>query len=431
MGGSTMREGLSRRSLVKGAALTGTGAAVTTAVVGLGAINRAAVADTATADNVADAGFVYFDTFFEGATVNEKIDAMNAWHLAQGGSASTPAVLFDSKLYSFSNPIKLVSGMALVGGKRVAAHEYSRATVLSWTGGADTSMFVFPGVQPTQGYPSDNSPRDITVAWIQLQGGGSTHCIPKNDPSTGSYSGKVLWMSNFHGCGFKNFATVWWGWGDGTSISGPTHIQGCLDTPFFLAGSENSLFGEDAFSFMDSSGAAWGAAGKPFIRSRMDKSRIGQVMVTARKTAYHLSVEGGHSLLVSGFCFDAQDSDPVHGSALRVTGGDGIVFQNTTFKGAMNAPASATGGTAANRGWAHVTGGTQIAFLGNRFTRRGTTATAATPLLFAGSGVGKGQVKWGFNAYVNYAGANAVIQQATADRIAALSDPLLTVTTAA
>jgi hypothetical protein len=134
---------------------------------------------------------------------------------------------------------------------------------------------------------------------------------------------------------------------------------------------------------------------------------------------------------VSGFCCDAQDSDPVYGSALRVTGGDGIVFQNTTFKGAMNAPASAGGGTAANRGWAHITGGTQIAFLGNRFTRRGTAATTATPLVYVGSGVGVGQVKWGFNTYGNYAGAKAVVQQAAADRIAVLPDPLLTVTTAA
>jgi hypothetical protein len=264
-----------------------------------------------------------------------------------------------------------------------------------------------------------------------LQGGGSTHCIAKNDPSSASVTGKVLWMTNFHGCGFKNFATVWWGWGDGTSISGPTHVQGCTDTPFFLAGSENSLFGEDAFSFMDSAGSAWAAAGKPFIRSRLEKSRIGQVMVTARKTAYQLSVEGGNSLLVSGFCFDAQDSDPVYGSALRVSGGDGIVFQNATFKGAMNAPASATGGAAANRGWAHITGGSQLAFLGNRFTRRGTAATVATPLAYVGGGVGLGQVKWGFNTYGGYAGAKAVVQQAVADRLAVLPDPLLTVNTAA
>ncbi|MGW0432757.1 hypothetical protein ACWDV4_09460 [Micromonospora sp. NPDC003197] len=422
------RGSVSRRAFVAGSAVGVGGLA---GAGGLAGVARGAVAETPLADGTADAGLVYFDTFFAGATVDEKITAMNAWHLAQAGNAPTPAVLFDAKLYSFSTPIKLFSGMALIGGKSAPAREYSRATVLSWTGGADSSMFVFPGEQPSQGYPSDNSPRDVTIAWIQMQGGGSTHCIAKNDPSSSTHTGKVLWMSNFHGCGFKNFATVWWGWGDGTSISGPTHVQGCTDTPFFLAGSENSIFGTDAFSFMDSSVAAWATAGKPFIRSRMEKSSIGHVMITARQTASHLSVEGGGNLLVSGTCFDAQNADPVHGSALRISGGDGTVVQNVSFKGAMNAPASAPGGTAANRGWTHVTGGSQITFVGNLFSRKGTAATAATPLVYVGSGVTVGQVKWGFNTYGNYAGANAVLQQAAANRLVVTTDPLLTVTTAA
>ena len=387
----TQPSAISRRHLLTA---TTVGAATVATAASVVAIPRAAVADTPSADNVADAGFVYFDTFFTGATVNEKIAAMNTWHLARGGGESTPAVLFDSKAYSFSTPIGLYSGMALVGGKQAAAHEYSRATVFNWTGGSGSSLFTFPGAQPPQGYPSDGSPRDISVAWIQLQGGGSTHCLPKNDPSSGSYQGRTLWMANLHGCGFKNFATVWWGWGDGTSVSGPTHVQGCTDTPFFLGGSENSLFGNGSFSFMDSSLAAWGSAGKPFIRSLLSKSSIGNVMITGRKTAYGLSVEGGHSLLVSGTCFDAQDSDPMHGASLRVSGGDGVVVQGASFKGAMNAPASAAGGVAANRGWVHVTGGRQITFLGNNFARRGTTAgslptssrsrTPSTRISFAG-----------------------------------------------
>jgi hypothetical protein len=414
---------ISRRSLVAGTALGAAGVAV-----GAAGVPRGAVADTPTADNVADAGFVYFDTFFAGATVNEKIQAMNAWHLRQ--SAPSPAVLFDVKQYSFNAPINLHSGMALIGGKSVAAHEYSRATVLNWTGGSGSSMFVFPGQQPPQGYPADGSPRDITVAWVQMQGGASTHCIARNDPSSGSHAGKVLWMSNFHGCGFKNFGTVWWGWGDGTSISGPTHVQACTDTPFHLGGSECSLFARDAFSFMDNSTSAWAGSGKPFMRSRLSKSTIGQVMVTARKTTWPLSVEGGHSLMVSGLCFDAQDSDPYYGTALRISGGDGIVVEGCSFKGGMHNPPAGAGGAGANRGWVHITGGAQILLHGNRFARRGTNAAASTPLLYVAGGVGAGQVKWGFNSYANYTGASAVLHQAAADRIAASPDPQLTITTA-
>jgi hypothetical protein len=300
--------------------------------------------------------------------------------------------------------------------------------VLNWGGGSGTSMFTFPGTQPSQSYPADGSPRDVTLAWIQMQGGGSTHCLPKYEPDA-SYSGKVLWVSNLHGCGFKNFATVWWGWGDGTSISGPTHVQGCSDTPFHLGGSENSLFGQDAFSFVDSSLDSFASAGKPFIRSKMSKSSIGQVMVTARKTAYHLSIEAGQNLLVSGFCFDAQTADPVYGTALKISGGDGIVIQNTSFKGAMSAPDSAAGGAAANPAWISVTGGRQIAFMGNRFALAGTKATAATPLIHVAAAVGTGQVKWGFNTYSGYAGAAAVLRQAATNRLVVATDPLTTVAT--
>ena len=383
----------------------------------------------------APSGQVLFDNF-AGTTTDDKVKSLNAWlHTQQNNNGPMPAVRFACASYSIGpTPIDFVSGMVLVGGRDAVAHEYSRGTVLKWTGAAGTSLFVFPATQPNQGYPTDGSPRDVSLRFIQFEGGGSTHCFPKNDPD-GAYAGKVIWMSNFHGCAWKNFATVWWGWGDGVTIDGVTHIQGVTDTAFYLAGSENNLFGNGSYSFMDTTSTTFvqSASAKPFIRSQMTKSLIGQVMVTARKWALQLVVEGGQDLIVRGFAFDAQDSDPVYGSCLRITGGDGIVLDGVNFKGAGSAPGTAVGGAAAHPAWVYITGGRQITFVGCQWRRAGSALAADTfPIVAIGPAVAVGQVKWGPSNYGGWPG-DVVVQQSVAGQLVRCdgNDPAVTVTTVA
>lgn len=363
-----------------------------------------------------ESGEVWFDGF-PGATVNEKITALNAWSRTQTGPTRT--VVFDAKSYEFSTPIDLNSGLSLMGAKRATAREYSRATVLRWQGAANTSMFRFPGSQTNQSYPSDGSPRDITFSFIQFQGGSSTHWMPKYDPGTYAQNGAghVLWYHQFHGCAWVGFATVWWGWGNGTSISGLAHLQAYSDTPFFLGGSENSIFGQDAQSFADSGNMTT----KPFLRSVMTKSTIGHIMITTRKGGTQLSIEGGGNLLVDGTQLDAQDSDPVHGAGLRISGGDGLVFTNMSFKGMATAPTD-------TQGWIQITGGRQMSFLGNNFERAGSNMpNTSYPLVFVASSVPDHAVKWGFNNYARWGGATAVVKQAAPNKLVVQPDPLLSV----
>ncbi|UQA59939.1 hypothetical protein [Polyangium aurulentum] len=63
-----------------------------------------------------------------------------------------------------------------------------------------------------------------------------------------------------------------------------------------------------------------------------------------------MSIEGGHSLLLDGLALDAQDSDPVYGSGLKISGGDGITITNCSFKGMMTNPASGSGGFRGEQG---------------------------------------------------------------------------------
>ena len=179
--------------------------------------------------------------------------------------------------------------------------------------------------------------------------------------------------------------------------------------------------------------AAYGvvANGKPFIVTHMDKSRIGRIMITARQKGTHILVTGGSNQTIDGYASDAQDADPVYGAGISVTGGDGLVFSNCSIKGVASNPSLAVGGLAANRGWVHITGGTQTVFNGCQFQRAGTSQPATTfPLVFTGPAVGAGQVKFGLgNTFTGYAAANAVVQQSAAGQIQTAGDSTLSVVT--
>lgn len=389
-------------------------------------ITPAAVAPTATSTCE-----VLFDSF-AGDTTNAKIIAMNAWMRARqaADAGPFPAVRFDTRQYDHSVPITFTSGMTLLGGKDAVVHEYSRGTILNWQGGSGSSQFVFPITQPNQGYPSDGSPRDVSLRFLQFQGGGSTHFLPKIDPSSGQYAGKVIWMSNFHSCGWKNFATIWWGYGDGVTIDGVIHVQGTTDTAFYLAGSENNICGNGSYSFMDTSSTTFvnTASAKPFIRSRMSKSTIGQIMVTGRKTGFQMSIEGGQDHIIRGFAFDAQDSDPVYGSGLKISGGENILLDGVNFKGMMANPGQAVGGAAANPGWVTITGGKQILFSGCQFRKAGTSQPAdSVPVVVVGTAVGAGEVKFGYNNFGGFPG-KAVIRQARAGQVQMIPDTKVSLT---
>ncbi len=367
-------------------------------------------ASALTAD--ATAGSISFDSF-SGASVDDKIRTLNAWAKSFGSSAARPAVVFDSKVYTHTVPIELWSGLSLVGGRRTASREYGTGTVLSYRGAANTSQLAF--VTNSQGYPSDGSPRDISFDAIQFVGGSTTNHVPKNDPSGSGYAGKTLWYVNWHDCGFVGFNTIYWGWGDGVTMNGITHVQAVGDTAFYVSGAENHFF--DGYSFIDNSSGAWASSGKPFFRTRMEKSSIGRIMFSARGNSYQLSIEGGRNLVIDGAAFDAPTSAPTLGKQISISGGSGIRITNASFKGGMASPGSASGGTSGNRALIHITGGTQIVIDGNNFL-------PSTPLAWVGPNVAANQVKWGLNGYPTI--ASPVIQQSRSGQIVNI-DPTVAV----
>lgn len=373
-------------------------------------------------------GLVHFDSF-SGTSDSARITNMNAWAMAHGGEP-LPAVVFSPRQHNFNTPIKLFSGLKLVGGSITSAREFGRTTILNYQGNNETSMFVFPTEgQTNQDFPTDNSPRDISVAYMILQGRAETNCLPKHDPTTDDSTGRVLWNSNFHRCGFRFFNTIWHGWGQGTSISGETYIQAIGSTGFFLGGANNRIYGKDAYSMTANTDAGEAV---PFIRSVMSDSYIGKCLITSRKGGTCISVEGGSNLVIEQTGFDAQSSDPIYGAGLIISGGDGITVSNCTFKGVATNPSGGWGGAAGNKGWIHVSGGSQITFNGNNFHRQGNNMPATSyPLVYATSGVSNNGVKWSHNGYSSFDGNAAVVRQQDSGKIIASPDPLLNLTTGA
>lgn len=376
---------------------------------------------------VNEPGYVFFDEFFAGVDDAAKFAAMDAWNQANTGAGPRRTVLFAPRAYSVPT-LNLWAGMRLEGSNGSAVREYNTGTTFNCTG---TNQFQFAGVSNGgYSYPSGGAPRDISIQNIFFVGGSTKNWIAPQPTFT---TANVLWMSTIHNCGWSNWLTILNGYIDGVTISGNTHIQGCYDTPFTLGGSENNVF-SDGFAFVDSAAAyPVVSSGKPFIVTHMDKSRIGRIMATGRQTGVHVQVTGGSNQVLDGYCSDAQNSDPVYGASIFVTGGDGLVFSNCSFKGVASNPALAIGGLAANRGWIHITGGTQTMFNGCMWQRGGVNQPATTfPIVFTGPGVGQGQVKMGLgNGFTGFAGANAVVQQSVAGQIQTAGDSTLTVVTGA
>jgi hypothetical protein len=133
-------------------------------------------------------------------------------------------VLFDSKAYSTSAPIQNFSGFRFLSPDPTPAREFSRGTVLKWTGKAGTSLFAPPPIpQAGQTYPGDGSARNMSFSSIQFEGPAGTHCIPPSD--RGDYRGKTFWYFDWHNCGWKGFDSVWRGTSTGCTISGISHFQ--------------------------------------------------------------------------------------------------------------------------------------------------------------------------------------------------------------
>jgi hypothetical protein len=337
-----------------------------------------------------------------GTSDDERVIALNELTRRTGGK-HTPVFEFANREYVLSTPIKLYSGLKLIGTSGLPAREYGGGTTIRWEGKPNTSVFVFaPEGQARQAYPADGSPRDISITGILFDGGRNgmqTDVFPKLAMTAESIRGNTLWYCNLLNLGVRAMRTFWWGYGTGVSLRGTFHAQAMYDTPLYLGGSENTIFGTESQSFMGNDSGSWAASGKPFIRSAMQKSYIGRVIISANANSYHLSVEDGGGLFVSGVQFDAPTEVPSNGSTVKVSGVDGLTIADCVFYANMANPG------ADSRGIIDISGGREILIVGNQFLSDPTLGEAGppsrTPIVYCSS---PAAAKIGLNGYPGYAG---------------------------
>lgn len=382
-----------RRAVIAmgGAAIAGAaaGAVASSCVMGMATRTPASPGQTIAVDQL-------------GGSDNERIDALNELARRSVGN-HCPVFEFANRQYVLSSPIKLYSGLKLLGTSGLPAREYGTGTTIRWEGRPNTSIFAFaPEGQARQAFPPDGSPRDISITGILFEGGSQqelTDVFPRLPMTAESIPGNTLWYCNLHNLGVRAMRTFWWGYGTGVSLTGTFHAQAMYDTPLFLGGSENTIFGSESQSFMDNESAPWTSSGKPFIRSLMEKSFIGRVIITAQLNSYHLSIEGGGGLHVNGVQFDAPSESPTNGSAVKVSRVDGLTIADCVFYANMANPGNDS------RGIIDISGGREIVIIGNQFLGDPALGEAGraprTPIVCCSS---PDPVKIGLNGYPGYAG---------------------------
>jgi hypothetical protein len=405
------KNSMTRRWLVGAGGATLIGAAVSTYLVA----NNSSAHEVGASGAGPDAGSPATIPVDElGLTDNERIERLNVLAQRSAGK-STPVYEFANRTYAITTPIKLFSGLKLRGTGGLPAREYGGGTVIAWEGDDDSSVFVFPPEgQSGQNYPTDGSPRDISISGLMFEGGASTNVFPRLSMSSGSHVGHTLWYSSLHNLGVRAMRTFWWGYGTGVSLSGSFHAQALADTPLYLGGSENTIFGTSDQSFMDNSTASWRQSGKAFIRSVMSKSYIGRVIITARSDSFHLSVEGGRGLVVDGVQFDAAGSDQSRNAAIKVSDINGLTVSNCVFYGTMSQPGDGS------RGIVDIRGGSGVLMTGNQFVRilgdreaDSVAASPGTPLIYNAT---PDPVKLGMNGFPDFDGivvGNAITSDPT------------------
>jgi hypothetical protein len=353
---------------------------------------------------------IEFDNgYFHGSNDEAKRNSMNAYFA--GASGPTRVVVLDTRVHNVNGPIGLWSSRAkMVGTNGLPPREYGNGTVWNCTGPT-----VFQFVNNTgYNYPTPPAPRDMTFSGIEWHGGLSTDFI---EPTLTYTSARTIWTSQWHNCGWVGFKSIWLGYADDVEFAtGLCHFQAYgPGTMISLGGSECRIFDGGVQSVADSTQPSRLSSGSTFLESLLSKSDIGECMITSRGNTTGLKISGGHATTVRGLKLDAPDNAPTFGRQVTITGGQDHALVGLSLKGGMTNPGAATGGTAGNAGFIHVTGGRHTLIDGCAFTRRGSAVPPqTTPLVAATSTAGADAVLFSNGRFSDFSGR---LQQANAGSI--------------
>jgi hypothetical protein len=228
-------------------------------------------------------------------------------------------VVFGEGSYNFTRNIPYKTGLKMRGNN---FGEYSTGTTINYSG-VGSALFV-PYANTGYSYPSVPNPRNIAISHIQFTASVSKDFFPM--PSDAS---RVLWISSFYECTWIGWRKVFSGFQDGLKILGETHLQSYAVTPIEVSGSDNFILGTG--SYLDSGNTTWRAGGQPIVNWNCQSSELGAAFMSARDNSYHLRVSGG-DCRARGTCFDAPNTEPTLGPAIKTYGNANLLVDACNFR---------------------------------------------------------------------------------------------------
>jgi hypothetical protein len=266
----------------------------------------------------------------------------------------------DTRIDVSAGPITLRNGVRLRGGW-TGAREFLRTVTVTGKG---------PMFQLQQG--NGVLTRDVTIEGIAFNGSRSVDFLEPENLGRGP----ILAYSRIRDVAFNGFHTVMWGRMLGVIVDGDSYTNNSVATPWYLSGSDNSLW--SGGGFVDSPNLA---DTDYLVRfGHMSKTYVGPVFVTGDGPT-PVRVDGGRDLVLSGVKAESQGIPRrTAGAGILVTGGL-VTLRDVWVYGVLN---HASGpGHRGDRGMITVLGG-DVLIDGPVFGAPDAGPADGAPVVFAG-----------------------------------------------
>lgn len=358
--------------------MTGTPFAILTpplgATSGWGATLNSNLADVQDRVVAHEAAYGVLVDTFAGSTDDAKLSAAMSYAAAQ---TRPPALLLASRAHSFSGgPYAYYNGMRIVGSLGTTEREFASTgpQCVATIGGSAFLSVPSGGAQ------------NIWISGIQFRAASGS--VNFQTPVTDLANGPILQDVDYRSLAWVGFA----------SVMQARHLRVGIErmycnvgtgTQFQLAGSDNTYWTEGK-SFLSSTTLT--ASQYYLYFTHMSRTRVGAVYITPQ-VATAVRIDGSYGdLQFHGTIFDGTgrtSTTACQGSAVLITGGQGMVFDSCWFFNNCVNPSS-TGRSPVDKGQAMVRGSaTEVLFNNCSFGGGGAQTIytpSGTPAIYAATG---------------------------------------------
>ena len=251
------------------------------------AANTITIASTGTGA-IGDIGVLRLDDF-AGADDDAKLAA--ALSQIGGETFKRPVALWDNRVYTFTDPVDLFNGFALIGPPR---HGNQPVTTPRYP----HEVMIDCGTQPFLRVPASGSVFNVHVSNLSFEAVGSTEVWMGYD--SGGAAGGVLWTANIRDVGFSLFKSVLGTPSDkllltACTFNGFWNINNSYDVAITIGGSDNNLWTDGCLLDSDTAFTFTGNVPYHLHCDYLEKTNIGPMYITAEANPATVRIDGNDS----------------------------------------------------------------------------------------------------------------------------------------